>query len=468
MPISIAMPRLSDTMEEGTLIKWLVKVGDKVSAGDHVADVETDKATMELQAFDDGTVARIAVEEGKTTKVGDVILVLATDGESVDAAAAAAGDAPQATKPITASKPDSSTAPDKRPAGGMPADEEAHDEPAHATEGTPDAASAPPASGRVRVSPLARKLAEEHGVDLNAIQGSGPDGRIIKRDIMDAAAGKSSAPAKSGAPAPTPGPASSAKQDPDRRTPGSPGTPAAPAAPLALEDKLVPVSNMRKTIARRLVESKTTMPHFQVTVTVDMDALWDLRQTLNAQLEQAGADFKLSVNDFVVRAAALALVRHPMVNSSWTDGGIQLHGGVHVGVAVALPAEKGGGLVVPTLRDAASKSVRQIADEARALANKARTTGLTAEQMQGGTFTISNLGMLGVDHFTAIINPPQAAILAVGAALQKPVVRSGALTVGREMSCTLSADHRVIDGAMAAEYLVSLRQLLEAPALLLV
>jgi pyruvate dehydrogenase E2 component (dihydrolipoamide acetyltransferase) len=228
---------------------------------------------------------------------------------------------------------------------------------------------------------------------------------------------------------------------------------------------------MRKTIARRLVESKTTIPHFTVTVCVNMDPLLNLRGTLNAQLESQGV--KLSVNDFIVRAVALALLRHPFVNASWTDGGIEQHGSVNVGVAVALPAEKGGGLVVPVIRDAQNKGLRAISQETRTLAEKARTRGLSVEEMSDGTFTISNLGMMGVEHFEAIINPPQAAILAIGAALKKPVVRPGPdgrdqLTIGQEMTCTLSADHRVIDGAMGAEYLNTLKAMLENPAGLLV
>jgi pyruvate dehydrogenase E2 component (dihydrolipoamide acetyltransferase) len=223
---------------------------------------------------------------------------------------------------------------------------------------------------------------------------------------------------------------------------------------------------MRKTIAKRLLESKTTIPHFTVTLSVNMDPLMTLRQTLNAQLESQGV--KLSVNDFVVRASALALLQHPAVNSSWTEGGIQQHGTVNIGVAVALPEDKGGGLVVPVLFDAQNKGLRSISSETRALAQKARETGLSPEQMSNGTFTISNLGMMGVEHFEAIINPPQAAILAVGAALQKPVVRDSQIVIGQEMSLTLSGDHRVIDGAVGATFLNTLKTLLENPAVLLV
>lgn len=438
MPIPITMPRLSDTMEEGTLVKWLVKVGDKVASGDHLADVETDKATMELTAFDDGTVAKLAIEEGKTTKVGDLILVLAGEGESVEEAAKFDGSSSETKSEgaAEAREPSPPTAP--QPAA------------------TPTQAGKEPsgAGQRVRISPLARKLAEEHGIDVSSIRGSGPDGRIIKRDILDAIEGKSgSSPSeKPSAPA--------------RPTTASAPAPAPAMAAAKLQDKTVPLSGMRKTIARRLVESKTTMPHFQVTVSVNADPLLDLRATINEQLEAEGV--KLSVNDLIVRGVAVALARHPMINSSWTGEAIQQHGSIHIGVAVALPEEKGGGLVVPVLRDALGMGLRQIADETRRLAKKARESGLSADEMSGGTFTISNLGMFGVDHFTAIINPPQAAILAVGAALPRPVVRKGELTVGHEMALTLSSDHRVIDGAMAAAFLATLKQILESPVVMLV
>lgn len=416
MPIEITMPRLSDTMEEGTLIKWHVSVGDTISSGDVLADVETDKATMELQSYDDGTVARLAVDEGQTLPVGALILVLTEEGESVEqaAAAAAAEAAAEAEQPSAAA--------------------------ATATMAPP---TAPP--GKAKASPLARKLAEEHGLDLGSIAGTGPGGRIVKRDILAAAGGA-----------------------PPAVTTAAPAAPvaAAPATPPRLEARTVPVSNMRKTIARRLVESKTTAPHFAVTVAVNMDPLLDVRHQVNATLQSQGV--KLSVNDFVVRATAMALLQHPMVNASWTDDGIQLHGTINVGVAVALSQEKGGGLVVPTLRDVHHMSLEQISAQTRQLATKAREQGLTLQEMSDGTFTISNLGMLGVEHFEAIINPPQAAILAVGAAIEKPVVRDGRIVVGREMTCTLSCDHRVVDGAMAAEFLATLKQLLENPAAMLV
>lgn len=427
MSIEITMPRLSDTMESGTLIKWHVQVGDTVSSGDLLADVETDKATMPLESYDDGTVAKLAMGENQEVPVGQLILVLAEDGESVEqvAGAASSSSAPEEAAPVAIGS-----------AAGA---------------AQPQAVAAAPAvapAGRLKISPVARKLAEEHGLEMAAIRGSGPDGRVIKRDVL-ALVGQAPPPTES--------------QIVEAVEPATP-----PMAP-STTDRLVRLNQMRKTIARRLVESKTTIPHFTVTVQIDMDALADLRRMLNEQL--AAQKVKLSVNDFIVRAAALALQVHGAVNASWTDAGVQYHSAAHVGVAVALPVSPdgtGGGLVVPVIRDADHKGLRQINGEARHLAAKARGQGLSADDMAAGTFTVSNLGMFGVEHFEAIINPPQAAILAVGAALEQPVVRDGQLTVGQRMTCTLSADHRIVDGATAAQFLQSLKQSLEQPAVMLV
>lgn len=425
MPIEISMPRLSDTMEEGTLIKWRVKVGDKIKSGDLLADVETDKATMELQSYDDGTVARLAIGEGEATPIGTTILLLAEEGESIDDVVRTAGSSTEIVTAETAS-----------------------------AVGQTMSVAAPPrklvteqigSSARLRISPVARKIAEEHGVDLNAIQGSGPAGRIVKRDVQDALDGRGSV--------------SSATDVVASAVVSSP-----PGA--AMQTKTMPLSSMRKTIARRLVESKTTIPHFTVTMTIRMDPLLDLRQSLNTQLNDEGV--RLSVNDFVVRACALALAKHPSVNSSWSDEGIQQHGSVNVGIAIAVGEDKGGGLVVATIRDAGVRSIREINAQTQLLARKARSEGLTIEDMSDGTFTVSNLGMFGVEHFEAIINPPQAAILAVGAAIERPIVREGGVAVGWEMAATLSADHRIVDGAKAAEFLQTLRQLLENPATVII
>ncbi|MEO0715939.1 MAG: 2-oxo acid dehydrogenase subunit E2, partial [Planctomycetota bacterium] len=312
---------------------------------------------------------------------------------------------------------------------------------------------------RIFASPLARKIAAERNLDLSAIQGTGPSGRIVRKDVEHAQPGTAQAAAPAAGPAAVPA--------------ASAPAPAPMPVAVELEDRTVALSNMRATIAKRLVESKTTIPHYQVTVSARLDALMTLREQLNDQLQSQGV--KLSVNDFLVRACGLAMHQHPFVNSSWNPQGpsIDLHGRVNVGVAVALPEERGGGLVVATLRDADRIGLRQISAETKRLAKKARDKGLTVEEMSDSTFTISNLGMFGVDHFTAIVNPPNAAILAVGAAVEKPFVERDAdgeveLVIGHEMSMTLSSDHRIIDGAMAAQYLNTVKQLLEAPASLLV
>ncbi|MEX2389587.1 MAG: dihydrolipoamide acetyltransferase family protein, partial [Phycisphaeraceae bacterium] len=399
-----------------------------------------------LQAFDDGKVARLAVEEGNTVPVGELILVLAEEGESVEEAAKAEGDGGGGEAPKQQEAEPSEQRQETAASGQAAVAQEADAQRTQKQAGAPSDA-------RLRVSPLARKIAEEHGLDLSQVDGSGPDGRIIKRDVLRAveqqAGGEAAPSAKS---------AGQAKQ--------APAAPAPAVGGATLEARSVSLSSMRKTIAKRLVESKTTIPHFTVSMGIDMDPLLSLRKTLNAQLESQGV--KLSVNDFITRAAALACVQHPLVNASWNGDTIEVAGTVNVGIAVALPEERGGGLVVPVLRDVQNQGLRAISEQTRKLAKKARETGLSADEMGGGTFTISNLGMYGVEHFEAIINPPQAAILAVGGAIEKPVVRDGQIVVGHEMTATLSADHRVIDGAIAAEYLQTLKQMLENPAGLLV
>ncbi|MCC6229114.1 MAG: 2-oxo acid dehydrogenase subunit E2 [Phycisphaerales bacterium] len=435
MPIEISMPRLSDTMQQGTIVKWNVKEGQVIKSGDVIADIETDKATMELQSFDDGTVARLGVAEGQTVPVGTVILVLAGKGEDVASLKSSGGASatPVAKAAVNA------------PAASTPA--------ATATIDTDDTIESN--GTRVFISPLAKKIARESGVDLASLQGTGPGGRIVRRDVEAAISGSSLRAASPAAPAAT----QAAKP-----------MPVVSASGTRLAGEIVSLSNMRRTIARRLVESKTTIPHYQVTVEVAMDALVDLRKQLNEQLESQGV--KLSVNDFLVRACALAMHKHPYVNSRWVGNpgseNIELLANVNIGIAIALDESKGGGLVVATLRDADQIGLRQISAQSKAISDKARTKGLTIEEMADATFTISNLGMFGVDHFTAIINPPNVAILAVGAAIQKPVVRNDQIVPGWVMSMTMSSDHRVVDGAMAAAYLNSVKALLEKPATLLV
>ena len=444
MSIEVTMPRLSDTMESGTIVEWKVAVGDKVSSGDVVADVETDKATMELAVYDDGTIASIDVEPGQQVDVGTVIALLAEKGED-----------PANIKP-------SSAAPAPAPA---PA---ATPEPAPEPVASPVAAPAAPASGGgMRISPVARRMAEAAGIPLATIVGTGPSGRIIKRDVEAAMAA---------------GAETAASVPPAANVPAVAATPiaqpvaqAAPAAITPIESmaghgspmasRRVPLSNMRQVIARRLVESKTTIPHYQVSMSFDMDPLMTMRKDLNEKL--AGGDVKLSVNDFLVRAAALAMHQHPDFNASFDGDAIVQHGAVNVGIAISLPEDKGGGLVVGVIRDADRKSLRMISAESKALAEKARTRGLAPEDMEGATFTISNLGMYGVEHFTAIINPPNSAILAVGGAMKQPVVRGDSIEVGHRMTATLSNDHRVIDGAMAARWLQTVRESVEHPTLLL-
>jgi len=445
MPIEITMPRLSDTMEQGTVIKWNVNEGDEVSAGDMLADIETDKATMELQAYDDGTLAKIVAGEGDTVDVGSVIAILAEEGEDVSEAASSAGSSSGATKAKSEGSSDDSDS------GSDSGSSTAVMDPPKTSSGAPSngkaASGASDDGGRVFASPLAKKIAEEKGVDLGSLSGSGPSGRIVKADVEAAAGGTASAPAKS-------------------ESSSAPAPPMMPAETATLEARSVELSNMRRTIAKRLVESKTTVPHYQVTVSADMEPLMALRASLNEQLEQQGV--KLSVNDFLVRACALAMHQHPYVNSRWNESTIEINGDVNVGVAIALSEEKGGGLVVATLRHADRMGLRQISAETKRLAKKARERGLTVEEMGDSTFTISNLGMFGVDHFNAIVNPPNVAILAVGSTLEQPIVKDGELAVGHRMAMTMSSDHRVIDGAMAAAYLKTLKELLEAPATLLV
>ena len=453
MSIEVTMPRLSDTMESGTIVEWKVAVGDKVSSGDVVADVETDKATMELAVYDDGTIASIDVEPGQQVDVGTVIALLAEKGEdpaNLKPAASAPAPAPApAAVPEPAPEPVSSPAPAASPA----------------VSAAPAASSS---GGGMRISPVARRMAEAAGIPLATIVGTGPAGRIIKRDVEAAMAAGAETVASVPPAANVPAVAAAPIAQPVAQASSSAITPiesmAGHGSPMA--SRRVPLSNMRQVIARRLVESKTTIPHYQVSMSFDMDPLMAMRKDLNEKL--AGGDVKLSVNDFLVRAAALAMHQHPDFNASFDGDAIVQHGAVNVGIAISLPEDKGGGLVVGVIRDADRKSLRMISAESKALAEKARTRGLAPEDMEGATFTISNLGMYGVDHFTAIINPPNSAILAVGGAMKQPVVRGDSIEVGHRMTATLSNDHRVIDGAMAARWLQTVRESVEHPTLLLV
>ncbi len=424
----IDMPKLSDTMTTGTLIKWLKKEGDAVKTGDMLAEVETDKATMELESFFDGSLLAIYVQAGSQVAVGAPLCAIGKPGEKVDAPAAKAPEA-AASAPAPAAAPAPSPAPAPAPAPVAVA----------APEPAPAPAAAP--GTRAKISPLARKLAAELGVDPSGVAGSGPGGRIVRADITAAAAGGAK---KAKAPA---------------------GAPAAAARVLSKgpiqEERLVPVSNIRAVIARRLLESKTQIPHFYLEVEVDAAPLLELRAQLNAALEADGV--KVSVNDFVLKASAEALRKVPAVNCSWEGAAVRHHAAAHVSFAVAIED----GLITPVIRDAHQKTIFAISTEAKSLGKRARDKKLAPAEFTGGTFCVSNLGMMGIDRFSAIINPPNAAILAVGATVRKPVVKGDQIVIGQRMSLTLSTDHRVVDGAVGAAYLAALKDLLEKPALLL-
>ncbi len=439
MTIEITMPALSPTMTEGTLAKWLKKEGDMVAAGDVIAEIETDKATMEVEAAEEGKLARILVAEGtEGVAVNAPIAVLLEDDEDESALASA-----KPTEPAAAPAPAEAPAP--APAGALPASEPA----------PPEAPVAAPAPGngaeRIFASPLARRMASQAGLDLASITGSGPHGRIIKVDIDALVAG-------GGAPAPAP-----AAPEPAPAVAPTPA-PSTPALPISAEGmppfEEIPHSAMRKVVARRLAESKRDAPHFYLTVDCEIDALLDVRRDLNARAPAEGPDaYKLSVNDFVVRAAALALVKVPAANASWTDAAVRRYAHADISVAVALDD----GLITPVIRAADTKGLATISREMKDLAARARSGKLALDEYQGGTFSISNLGMFGVREFAAVINPPQGAILAVGAGAERAVVKDGALAIATVMSCTLSVDHRAVDGAVGAELLAAFRALVEDP-----
>jgi len=434
MPVQILMPALSPTMTEGTLAKWLKSEGDTIESGDVIAEIETDKATMEVEAVDEGTLGKILVAEGSEgVPVNQVIGLLLEDGE--DASALDGADA--APPPVPAAAPEPANAP---AAAAAPA-------PAPAT--TPTAPASPPAAtgNRVFASPLARRMAEQAGLDIASIAGSGPHGRIVKSDVEAAQAGGTVAKAQPAATAP----ASSA---PDPATVDASGLP---------PYREVANSSMRKVVARRLSESKQQVPHFYLTVECELDNLLAQRKKLNAKSPEGEGAYKISVNDFVIRAAAMALMRVPAANAMWTDEAILEFERADVSVAVAID----GGLITPVIRNANNKGLLEISNEMKSLAAKARDGKLQPEEYQGGTFSVSNLGMFGIKEFAAIINPPQGAILAVGAGEQRPVVKDGALAVATVMSCTLSVDHRVVDGAVGAQFLAAFKPLIEDPVMML-
>ncbi len=413
MAIVINMPRLSDTMTEGVVAKWHVKVGDAITEGKLLAEIETDKATMDFEAFpgQEGTLLHIGVGEGEASPVDTILAVIGAKGEDISALLAGAPAEPAPAAAAVAVEVREAPAPAAAPAPTPP----------------PAATPAPTADHRVKASPLAKSLAAEKGVDLRAVTGSGEGGRIVKRDIETAATASAATP--SAAPTAAVSYPSSGYQD-------------------------TPISQMRKTIAKRLSESKFTAPHFYLTMSVDMDAAIEARQALNAT-----GDHKISFNDLVVKAVAKGLKKHPAVNSAWLGDVIRTNYDVHVGVAVAVED----GLLVPVVRHADAKSLTQISAEVKDFAQRAKTKKLQPMDWEGNTFTISNLGMFGIDQFTAIVNPPDSCILAVGGIQSVPVVKNGQVVPGNIMKLTLSCDHRVVDGATGSAFLNSVKAFLESP-----
>jgi pyruvate dehydrogenase E2 component (dihydrolipoamide acetyltransferase) len=441
MPTNILMPALSPTMEKGNLAKWVKKEGDKVAPGDVLAEIETDKATMEVEAVDEGTLAKIVVPEGtQDVPVNQVIAVLANEGEDVKAAGASASASQKAPTPAQ-----------QKPAEKAPvAPQETKPQPAAAAP-PQSAPSAAPAGDRVFASPLAKRLAKESGVDLGRVQGSGPHGRVVARDIEGAKSGKGLQPASAGA-APLP----QAPSDDKIRALFEPGS-----------YEIIPHDNIRKIIARRLVEAKTTIPHFYLTVDCVIDKLVAAREEINAAApkdKDGKPAWKVSVNDFVIKALALALQRVPDANVTWTEGGMLKHKHSDVGVAVSIP----GGLITPIVRKAEAKSLSAISNEMKDLAGRARAKKLKPEEFQGGTSAVSNLGMYGIREFAAVINPPHATILAVGAGEERAIVRKGKIEVANMMTATLSTDHRAVDGVLGAQLIGAFKALIENPVMMVV
>jgi len=423
MPIKILMPALSPTMTEGNLTRWTKKEGDKVKPGEVIAEIETDKATMEVEAVDEGRIGKIVVAGGaQGVKVNDVIAVLLEDGENeVPVGFLSSGTAPKTANTSVASQP---------AIAAMPA----------ATTHAPIAQQGTQQGGRVIASPLARRIAEQTNVDLRRVTGTGPNGRIIRSDVERAAANKNTASAPASAPQ---------------------GINAIDYAnKLGMAYELIPNSMTRKVIAKRLTESKQTVPHFYLTLDCQIDRLLDLRKQLNETVDKG----KVSVNDFIIRAVAVAMRQVPAANASWAEEGVLLYKDVDISIAVATP----NGLITPIIKKADQKSIQAISTTMKDLAARAKDNKLKPEEFMGGGFTISNLGMFGIKDFAAIINPPQACILAVGAGEQRPIVRDGELAVATVMTCTLSVDHRVVDGAIGAEFLSAFKKLIEEPIRLFV
>ena len=459
MPINILMPALSPTMEKGNLAKWLKKEGDPIKSGDVIAEIETDKATMEVEAVDEGILAKIVVPEGTSdVPVNQLIALIAGEGEDPKSVSAPAGGAPapapKAAEPAPAPTAQASPAPAPAPPSPAPA-------PAPAPAAQAPATRPNGAGARIFASPLAKRIAKESGIDLAAVQGTGPHGRVVEKDVRAAVAGggaKAAVPAAPSAPAgakpaPTLAPSASADQVKAMFEPGS------------FEE--IPLDGMRKTVARRLVESKQTVPHFYLSLDCELDALMAMREQINAAAPkdaEGKPTYKLSVNDFVIKALAIALQRVPAANAVWADDRILRFRHSDVGVAVAVE----GGLFTPVIRKAEAKTLTVISAEMKDLAGRARKRRLKPEEYLGGTTAVSNLGMYGIKDFQAVINPPHGTILAVGAGEQRVVVKGGQPTVVQAMTVTLSVDHRVVDGALGAELLAAFKQLIEKPIGMLV
>jgi pyruvate dehydrogenase E2 component (dihydrolipoamide acetyltransferase) len=438
MAIAVEMPKMSDTMEEGVLVAWLAEEGDTVTAGDVIAQVETDKATMDLEVYDDGVLLKRVIGEGESVGIGSLIAVLGKEGEDPSEILAKYGNGDGGAKAPAPAKDK-----EERPA-------EAEAETKQAETPQPAAAAGGDGDGRIKSSPLARKLASEHGIELSGVSGSGPEGRIVRRDIE----------AMMGAEAPAAAATPEARDDVPAEMPrpkvGEPK--AAPAAAGRVEERSI--SQMRKTIARRLAESKFTAPHFYLTVDIDMKKALAFRKQINEVSEAKGLA-RISVNDLITKACAFALRKHPYVNASYLEkeNVLRFHDDVHIAVAVAIDE----GLVTPVIRSADRKGLAEIASETRELAGKARDRKLEPSDWEGSTFTTSNLGMFGIEEFTAIINPPNACILAIGGIRDEAVVRDGQVVPGKRMKVTLSCDHRIVDGATGAEFLATVRSMLEEP-----
>ncbi len=418
MAIKVQMPKLSDTMEEGKILKWFKNEGDRVEQGEVLAEVESDKADMELEAFDSGTLLKIVVPEGKGAAVGKVIAVIGDEGEKVDDLLKDDGEEKKEEK-------EEAKVDEKEEEVEVKEDKEKPKEKKEQKREEPEPKPAAREDGAVKASPLARKMADEHNIDLKALEGSGPEGRIVKRDIEKAL----------------------------ERGIGKRGEPAAVTGEPVAET--IELSGMRKAIARRMVDSKTSVPHFYLTVEIDMTRVMDMRRRINEIQDET----KVSFTDIMIKIAAHALLRNPKVNSYWAKDSIKRRGEVNIGLAVALDD----GLITPVLRKCDKKGIIQISKETKDYAERARNRKLQPEEYEGGSITISNLGMYDIEEFSAIINPPESAILATGAIVEKPVVRDGQIGIGRTMRATMSCDHRVVDGAVGAEFLRDFKRMLEDP-----